>query len=98
MDDKLKTEIESISDDVLKENIKHFERDEASFRYQLLDRLRQDCDYYLGNGGRCDKHLWACNPKDHIIAMKALYNTFADDEKPQWLSYDDICKYEKEMC
>ena len=29
------------------------------FDYMLLDRLRSDCDYYLGNGGRLDKWLWA---------------------------------------
>lgn len=23
---------------------------EKKFRYQLLDRMRSDCDYYLGNG------------------------------------------------
>ena len=27
--------------------------------YVLLDRLRADCDYFLGAGGRSEKHLWA---------------------------------------
>ena len=29
--------------------------------YVLLDRLRADCDYFLGAGGRSEKHLWAGN-------------------------------------
>lgn len=29
--------------------------------YVLLDRLRTDCDYFLGAGGRSEKHLWAGN-------------------------------------
>lgn len=27
--------------------------------YVLLDRLRADCEYFLGAGGRSEKHLWA---------------------------------------
>ena len=30
-----------------------------TFRYQLLDRLRMDCDYYLGYGNRNPRYLWA---------------------------------------
>ena len=65
--------------------------------YQLLGRLQMDCDYYLGYGNRYEKHLWAGNVKDQIEKMKELYNSFADDEKPEWLTYDDILNYEKEM-
>lgn len=67
------------------------------FRYQLLDRLKSDCDYYLGNGNRNDKHLWAGNVKDQIQTMKDLYNSFSDDKKPEWISLEDIDNYEKEM-
>lgn len=67
------------------------------YKYQLLDRLRTDCDYYLGNGNRQDKYLWAGNVKDQIAKMKELYNSFSDKDKPEWISMEDIDNYEKEM-
>lgn len=70
---------------------------EDTFRYQMLSRLQMDCDYFLGNGNRADKHLWAGNVPDHIKLMRALYNSFEDDEKPEWISMEDIDNYEKEM-
>ncbi|MDD9309811.1 hypothetical protein PUS82_00500 [Cytobacillus firmus] len=65
------------------------------FNYQLLGRLRSDCEYYLGYGNRNVKNLWANNEKEHIEKMKELYNSFSDDEKPEWLSYEQILQYEK---
>ena len=32
---------------------------DSVFRYQLLDRLRSDCEYYLNYGNRHPKSLWA---------------------------------------
>lgn len=68
-----------------------------SFRYQMLDRLRSDCDYYLGNGGRSARVLWAQSVADHIDAMKQIWNSFATEDKPEWLSWADILKYKSEM-
>lgn len=28
-------------------------------RYQMLDRMKQDCEYFLGHGNRVTKYLWA---------------------------------------
>ena len=67
------------------------------FNYMLLDRLRTDCDYYLGNGNRNKKYLWAGDEKRQIEKMKELYNSFSDDNKPEWITLEDIGKYEKEM-
>lgn len=67
------------------------------FRYQLLDRLKSDCDYYLGYGNRDVRHLWALNPEDQIEAMRILYNSFPDDQKPEWLTLDDIDNYASKM-
>ncbi|MFR2889534.1 MAG: LPD11 domain-containing protein [Clostridium butyricum] len=66
------------------------------FNYMLLDRLKGDCDYYLGVGGRNNKHLWANNPKAQIEKMKELYNSLED--KPTWLTYEQIIEYERLMC
>ena len=70
---------------------------EEKFNYMLLGRLQSDCEYYLGNGNRNSKQLWALNETDHIEEMKKLYNKFADDKKPEWLTMDQILEYEKQM-
>lgn len=67
------------------------------FNYMLLDRLRSDCDYYLGYGNRYAKRLWAGNEQEQIDKMKELYNSFTDDKKPEWLTYEQILEYEKLM-
>lgn len=55
------------------------------FRYMLLDRMRTDCEYYLGNGGRNAKDLWAGDEQLQIEYMAALYNSFDEDSKPSGL-------------
>lgn len=67
----------------------------ASFDYQLLARLQQDCDYYLGHGNRSRKHLWAGGEAEQIAKMKELYSGLK--EKPEWISLDDIDTYEARM-
>lgn len=66
-------------------------------KYMLLDRMKQDCKYFLGYGNRNEKYLWGRNVETHINAMKKLWNEIPLDGKPEWLSYEDICKYEREM-
>ena len=72
-------------------------RDEK-FRYQLLDRMRSDCAYYVGNGRIYGgNHLWAGNIKDQIAIMKGIWNSFPADGKPGWLTGEQIEAYEAEM-
>lgn len=71
---------------------------EKRFQYMMLDRLRSDCDYYLGYGNRSPNRLREGDEKAHIEAMKALWLGFAEDEKPEWLSWEKILEYEKQMC
>ena len=66
-------------------------------RYRLLSRLRMDCEYYLGEGSRCAKFLWAGTVHKHISAMKILWNSFSAKQKPEWLSYTDILDYQARM-
>lgn len=66
-----------------------------SFEYQLLDRLRIDCNYFLGAGSRSEKHLWAGSVHDQIAKMRELYDLLP--EKPEWLTPDDINKYAQRM-
>lgn len=67
------------------------------YNYMLLDRLKSDCEYFLGYGNGSERHLWAGNIDDQIAKMKELYNSFTDDQKPEWITMEDINNYEKEM-
>ena len=67
------------------------------FRYMLLSRMRMDCDYFLGNGQLYGNHLWAGNVVDQIGYMKALWEGFPEDGKPEWLTMEQILDYEKKM-
>lgn len=71
------------------------DNEDSEYNYMLLSRLKSDCDYFLGNGNRYEKHLWAGNVDDQIAKMKELYNKLP--EKPEWLTMEDIENYEKEM-
>lgn len=70
---------------------------DEKFRYQLLSRLQSDCDYFLGYGNRSKNALWAEDEKEQIKVMKKLWKSFEEDEKPEWLTWDDIKNYEAEM-
>ena len=63
--------------------------------YRLLSRLKDDCDYFLGAGGRAEKHLWAGNVRDQIAKMRELYDALP--EKPEWLTMEDIDRYAQRM-
>ena len=63
--------------------------------YVLLDRLRADCDYFLGAGGRSEKHLWAGNVHTQIKKMRELYDALP--EKPEWLTAEAIDRYAAQM-
>ena len=63
--------------------------------YVLLDRLRADCDYFLGAGGRSEKHLWAGSVYAQIKKMRELYDALP--EKPEWLTTEAIDRYAAQM-
>ena len=63
--------------------------------YVLLDRLRADCDYFLGAGGRSEKHLWAGSVHAQIKKMRELYDALP--EKPEWLTAEAIDRYAAQM-
>lgn len=71
---------------------------EDRFRYMMLDRLRQDCNYYLGNGGRNPDNLWVGDEQAQIQTMKDIWSTFPKEDAPEWLSWEDILELERKMC
>lgn len=81
----------------VQEEIKDILQHDEQFRYMLLDRLRLDCKYFLGNGNRLDKYLWAGNVQDHIAIMKGIYNGFTNEQKPEWLTMEQIEQFERLM-
>lgn len=69
---------------------------DKKFRYMMLDRLRTDCNYYL-DGHQLKKHLWANDETEHVSLMIELYNSFDEEERPEWISMDDIKEYQRKM-
>lgn len=69
----------------------------SRFRYCLLGRLMQDCEYYLGYGNRQKSRLWAGDEKKQIEIMIELHNSFPETEKPVWLTMDEIKLYQSKM-
>lgn len=65
--------------------------------YMMLDRLRTDCDYFLGNGNGYLGHLYYKDVDKHIEEMKKIYESFTDEEKPEWISLEDIDNYKEKM-
>lgn len=63
--------------------------------YRLLSRLKADCDYFLGAGGRAEKHLWAGNVREQIAKMRELYAALPDE--PEWLTMEGIDRYAQRM-
>ena len=64
--------------------------------YMLLDRLRGDCDYYLGYGSRdANRCLWAHDVQKQIDKMRELYDLLP--VKPEWLTREQIDEYASKM-
>lgn len=47
--------------------------------YRLLSRMKRDCEYFLGAGGRAEKHLWAGNVREQIAKMRELYDALPEN-------------------
>ena len=66
---------------------------DKTFRYMMLDRLRQDCDYSLNRCDGSENVLWAKDKQAQIENMVALWKTFDPDDRPEWLTWGDIVYY-----
>lgn len=73
----------------------YIENHEEEFKYQLLDRLRCDCKYFLGAGNRHEKYLWGGTVKMHIEFMYIIY--YSLKVKPEWLTEKQIDEYLTKM-
>ena len=84
-------------DKFLLEKIADTSKHGLKYRYMLLSRMQMDCDYYLGNGHRSSKYLWALDETQHITAMRMLWDAFPADMKPEWLTKEQLEDYAKQM-
>ena len=73
-------------------------KSEPTYRFKLLSRLQQDCEYFLGAGAGSEKVLWGGTVEEHIEYMKALYEILSEaGEEPEWLTLNKINEYETNM-
>lgn len=68
---------------------------DAKFNYMMLSRLESDCKYFLGNGGKSERTLWAGSVEEQISEMKKLWNEL--EVKPEWLTMEQIESYHQQM-
>ena len=74
-----------------------FVRHPREMDYMMLSRLKADCDYFLGNGNGYEGHLYYKSVEKHCNEMEKLWNSFAEDEKPEWLTMEQIKEYREQM-
>lgn len=79
----------------LKKTIADFQKSGNEFCYMMLNRMENDCLYYLGYGNKNNKHLWAKNEYDQIELMRMLYDILP--KKPEWLTKEQIEEYADEI-
>ena len=65
--------------------------------YRMLGRLKQDCEYFLGYGAGNEDALYYKNVAAHCDAMEKLWNSFEAEDKPEWLTMEQIQEYRDKM-
>jgi len=65
------------------------------FKYMLLSRMQQDCEYY--NTAEHYNNSHTSTTVELIQEMKNIWNEFPSDLKPEWISMEDILEYERKF-
>lgn len=73
-------------------------RYEPKFRYMMLDRMRQDCIRSIERCNGSANVLWSKDCRLQIESMKAIWNTFSEKDTPEWLTWEDILEFERQLC
>lgn len=74
------------------------EHKSPEFLYQMLDRMRTDCDYVIRQGKGAQKYLWAGSVAEQISEMKSIYNYLVDNYgQIDWITMSDIEDYEQKL-
>ena len=74
-----------------------FVRHAREYDYMMLSRYQSDCNYFLGYGNGYEGHLYFKEVNKHCDEMKKLYDSFSDEEKPEWLTAEQIEQYRIDM-
>jgi len=67
---------------------------DREFKYMMMGRLQFDWEAYL-YGNRWEKHLYYGNAKEHIQAVRELWDSFTT--KPKWLPLSKLETYERDF-
>ncbi len=59
----------------------------------FLDRMRNDCNYFLGNGNSYEGHLWGGSVEVICDEMERIWNSL--EENPEWLTLEQIKRIQK---
>lgn len=94
-EETISADAESPSDETYEAASPALEPVDHSADYMLLDRLRSDCEYFLGAGQRNEGQLWAGSVHGQITKMRELYESLPD--KPEWLTEAQIDSYADRM-
>lgn len=70
---------------------------DVTFRYQMLGRLISDCDYYLSCPKPTSAVLWGNEEEKQIHLIQTLYDSFTEEEKPEWITQEQIDEYTERM-
>ena len=69
-----------------------------AYAYAMLGRLKSDCEYVIANNIHMPHNFfWARNVEAQIKEMRDRWNAFEEDEKPEWLTMEQIDEYERKL-
>ena len=74
-----------------------FVRSAHEFDYMMLARWRMDCEYFLGCGNGYEGHLYHGTVEKICDAMEEKWKSLPDNEKPEWLTIEQILEYREKM-
>lgn len=65
--------------------------------YRMLGRLKSDCEYFLNFGAGREDVLYYENVEEQCNAMEKIWNSFEDNDKPEWITPEQIQEYRDRM-
>lgn len=76
---------------------KQYMRNPKRFEYMMLSRLQSDCKTHLQDNCHPSCRIKEENKAGIIEEMKRLWNQFTEEEKPKWITWEEILNYETKI-
>lgn len=92
-----KPELEESLFEAADDGLSDLDNKDPQYLSMLLSRMKSDCDYVLGSGGKgAIKYLWAGSVDGQIETMKYIYNLLVPKyvNDIEWISMDEIDRYD----